>query len=197
MADLATSPQHAESRYDTEWSLDFKQTSAVMLKQRVHSSTYQDLMYLYNSLYGEQQTLKDTGGAFSTIMVPINKLSSQVHANIIEPFSSVIKGIHRDGDISYDSCFFSILTNDLLPHVDQTRHCAIYIPLVQEEYTPMEIYHDDKIFRVRFVEGGMYAFNTKKVHSVFRHGKTAERIIFQVSLRCTYQEFYQKFKHLT
>lgn len=81
------------------------------------------------------------------------------------------------------------------PHGDPNRHVNIYIPLYPEgeDYQPLEIYYNNKIYGIPKNTGKVYIWNTRILHAVINNCPF-DRYNLQLSVYIPYQEFYQKYK---
>lgn len=81
------------------------------------------------------------------------------------------------------------------PHADPNRYVNIYIPLYpeDEDYQPLEIYYNNKIYGIPKNTKKVYAWNTRILHGVINKCPY-DRYNLQLSIYIPYTEFYQKYK---
>jgi|TARA_R110002153_G_scaffold139193_2_gene289829 hypothetical protein len=83
------------------------------------------------------------------------------------------------------------------PHADPNRYVNIYIPLYPEgqDYQPLEIYYNNKIYGISKNTKKVYVWNTRILHAVINNCEY-DRYNLQLSLYIPYQEFYEKYKDI-
>jgi hypothetical protein len=81
------------------------------------------------------------------------------------------------------------------PHGDPNRHVNIYIPLYPEgeDYQPLEIYYNNKIYGIPKNTKKVYIWNTRILHAVINNCEY-DRYNLQLSVYIPYTDFYQKYK---
>lgn len=86
---------------------------------------------------------------------------------------------------------------NIWPHSDPNRHVNIYIPLYPEgnDYQPLEIYYNNKIYGIPKNTNKVYAWNTRILHGVINNCEY-DRYNLQLSIYIPYVEFFQKYKDL-
>jgi len=85
----------------------------------------------------------------------------------------------------------------IMPHADPNRYVNIYIPLypLGDDYTPLEIYYNNKIYGIPYNTNKVYAWNTRILHGVMNKG-AYERYNLQMSIYYPYSEWYEKYKEI-
>ena len=83
------------------------------------------------------------------------------------------------------------------PHADPNRHVNIYIPLYpeDEDYQPLEIYYNNKIYGIPKNTKKVYVWNTRILHAVINNCEY-DRYNLQLSLYIPYTEFYAKYRNI-
>lgn len=83
------------------------------------------------------------------------------------------------------------------PHTDPNRHVNIYIPLYpeDEDYQPLEIYYNNKIYGIPKNTNKVYVWNTRILHAVINNCEY-DRYNLQLSLYIPYKDFYEKYKDI-
>jgi hypothetical protein len=83
------------------------------------------------------------------------------------------------------------------PHGDPNRYVNIYIPLYPEgeDYQPLEIYYNNKIYGISKNTKKVYIWNTRILHAVINNCEY-DRYNLQLSVYIPYTEFYQKYKDI-
>jgi hypothetical protein len=81
------------------------------------------------------------------------------------------------------------------PHGDPNRHVNIYSPLYPEgeDYQPLEIYYNNKIYGIPKNTKKVYIWNTRILHAVINNCEY-DRYNLQLSVYIPYTDFYQKYK---
>lgn len=81
------------------------------------------------------------------------------------------------------------------PHSDPNRHVNIYIPLYPDgdNYQPLEIYYNNKIYGIPKNTNKVYAWNTRILHGVINNCQY-DRYNLQLSIYIPYVDFFQKYK---
>lgn len=81
------------------------------------------------------------------------------------------------------------------PHADPNRYVNIYIPLYpeDEDYQPLEIYYNNKIYGIPKNTKKVYIWNTRILHAVINNCDY-DRYNLQLSVYIPYTEFYEKYK---
>jgi hypothetical protein len=81
------------------------------------------------------------------------------------------------------------------PHSDPNRYVNIYIPLYpeDEDYQPLEIYHNNKIYGIPKNTKKVYIWNTRILHAVINNCPY-DRYNLQLSVYIPYTDFYKKYK---
>lgn len=85
----------------------------------------------------------------------------------------------------------------VMPHADPNRYVNIYIPLypLGDDYAPLEIYYNNKIYGIPCNTNKVYAWNTRILHGVMNKGDY-ERYNLQMSIYFPYTEWYEKYKDI-
>lgn len=86
---------------------------------------------------------------------------------------------------------------NIWPHSDPNRHVNIYIPLYPEgnDYQPLEIYYNNKIYGIPKNTNKVYAWNTRILHGVINNCEY-DRYNLQLSIYIPYVDFFQKYKDI-
>jgi len=81
------------------------------------------------------------------------------------------------------------------PHADPNRYVNIYIPLYpeDEDYQPLEIYYNNKIYGIPKNTKKVYIWNTRILHAVINNCPY-DRYNLQLSVYIPYTDFYKKYK---
>jgi hypothetical protein len=109
--------------------------------------------------------------------------------NTIVPFFEHFADIARNPIICYNSP-----KEIVYPHHDVARGTSIYFPIWPSgnDYAPMEIYWNDKVFGLPPNNPPcMYAFNTQLLHAMFNN--SFYRYNIQISIDMPYQEVKEKY----
>ena len=87
--------------------------------------------------------------------------------------------------------------SNIWPHADPNRHVNIYIPLYPEgeDYQPLEIYYNNKIYGIPKNTKKVYVWNTRILHGVI-NDSAYDRYNLQLSLYIPYTDFYKKYKDI-
>lgn len=85
----------------------------------------------------------------------------------------------------------------IYPHSDPNRHVNIYIPLYPEgeDYQPLEIYYNNKIYGIPKNTRKVYVWNTRILHSVINNCEY-DRYNLQLSLYIPFKDFYKKYEDI-
>lgn len=87
--------------------------------------------------------------------------------------------------------------NHVYPHNDPVRKCSVYIPLLPkgDDYTPLEIFYQDEQYGIPMNNvPTVYVWNPQVKHAVYQFGQ--RRYNVQMTMKITYQEFFEKYKDL-
>jgi hypothetical protein len=87
--------------------------------------------------------------------------------------------------------------SNVWPHADPNRYVNIYIPLYpeNEEYQPLEIYYNNRIYGIARNTNKVYIWNTRILHAVINNCPH-DRYNLQLSVYIPYTEFYKKYKDI-
>lgn len=87
--------------------------------------------------------------------------------------------------------------SNVWPHGDPNRHVNIYIPLYPagNDYQPLEIYYNNKIYGIPVNTKKVYIWNTRILHAVINNCEY-DRYNLQLSVYIPYTEFYKKYKEI-
>lgn len=165
-----------------QWPLSLKENAICKFKINVEQDLWNNFCEIAPTLSVIRQQ-----GALQMCLIPeceaFNKLKETFQEIKEDVYHWIV--MRQNGD------------NHVFPHKDPPRDCAVYIPLMPrgEDYTPLEIYYEDKKYGIPPNDSPtVYAWNPKVTHAAYQFGQPRYNI--QMSIGMSYREFFEKHKHL-
>lgn len=108
-------------------------------------------------------------------------MSNAEHYPIVQKFMKKFEFLK---DHIFGCIFLKFNPHEMIkPHADPIRYTSIYFPLFENDYSPLEIYFEDKKYGVTKNDNqSFYIWDAKKIHAVFNNNNTRYNFQFLVSL---------------